>query len=90
MGNTLGALVFLAAGGWLGYKVLTGQASQFLAAMHSSNPSSQQPATPGTGGAGNVSPIELASAAITPNVFGNAFGHASSTNAPGSDPVMVA
>ena len=31
--NTLGAIVFLAAGTWLGWTVLSGRAQQFLAAM---------------------------------------------------------
>jgi hypothetical protein len=61
-GNTLGAIVFLAAGTWLGWKVVSGQAQAFLAAMASGK---------GGGGPGAFTPAvvqhgQLAGVNLTP------------------------
>jgi hypothetical protein len=46
-GNTLGAIVFLAAGTWLGWKVVSGQAQNFLDAMASGKSSGGGKGVPG-------------------------------------------
>jgi hypothetical protein len=87
-GNTLGAIVFLAAGTWLGWKVVSGQAANFLAAMASGKGGSS--GKDGSGGPGTPAPAtvqhgSLAGVPFTapdpyvlpntpPTVFGDVFG----------------
>jgi hypothetical protein len=88
-GNTLGAIVFLAAGTWLGWKVVSGQAGNFLAAMASgkggSSTGKDGSGSPGTPAPATVQHGPLAGAPFTtpdpyvlpskpPSVFGDVFG----------------
>jgi hypothetical protein len=86
-GNTLGAIVFLAAGTWLGWKVVSGQAQNFLAAM-ASGKSNAGGGGPGASGPPPVvhggplagvnttpgAPDPYVLPSTPPTVFGDAFG----------------
>jgi len=90
MGNTLGALVFLGFGAWLGWQVYRGRAQNLLGAI-------AQPTSSGTGGGGggggagapspstvhggplqgvpfSQAPPNPIDAVPIPNVFGDIFG----------------
>lgn len=97
MGNTLGAIVFLAAGAWLGWKVVDGEAQAFLAAMargkggNGGNPGQPSPQPVVGGGLPAVTqglaptqtpPDPYALPKTVPNVFGDVFGQSGPINAP--------
>jgi hypothetical protein len=94
MGNTLGAMVFLAAATYLGWTIVRGRAQSFLSAAsggagatgtdaQASTSSASTPA-PVVGGpvAGAGFPFTDLPAAPAPTVFGNAFGQNGSLNSP--------
>ena len=83
MGNTLGAIVFLAAATYLGWTVVRGRAQSFLAAVSGGGsgavpPGSPPPKTPGTpqggpvAGGGFTFGDQLPS--LSPTVAGDIFG----------------
>lgn len=94
MSNTLGAIVFLAAGTWLGWTVLSGKAQQFLAAMgHGTSAggsggggSAGTPPSPSVPQGGPIAGAGFNLGGDTfpaiPNVFGDVFGQNGSLNAP--------
>jgi hypothetical protein len=95
-GNTLGAIVFLAAGTWLGWTVVSGRAQNFLAAMAGgkSNGSGGPPGAakpPATVHGGHLAGVNLdpADPSYTPpdpyaipKTVPNVFGDAFGQNAP--------
>lgn len=97
MGNTLGAIVFLAAGTWLGWTVISGKAQNFLSAMGSRSGNSGAGGKSGTlppaptspplggyagGGFNFGDQLDPLSTPI-PNVFQDVFGQNGSLNGPG-------
>lgn len=93
MSNTLGAMVFLGAGIWLGWQVLNGKAQRFLAAMSGAQPpsggvGSLGTPTPSTAQGGALQGVNLGApsspflpGAPVPNVFGGAFHENGASNA---------
>jgi hypothetical protein len=90
-GNTLGAIVFLAAGTWLGWKVVQGKAQNFLAAVAGGGTNGgaghTPPAPPSTphGPLAGVAPQSSPSSPFTapaPTVFGDVFGQNGSLYGP--------
>jgi hypothetical protein len=90
-GNTLGAIVFLAAGTWLGWQVFRGRAVGFLSAM-----AGEKGGSGGTGASNSAPPQTVHDGALAgvnpaapqsefppaPNVFGDVFGQSGPLSAP--------
>jgi hypothetical protein len=94
-GNTLGAIVFLAAGTWLGWKVWQGRATGFLSAMAGGSSGgngktgASPPVPPIHGPLAGVDPYVAPDPYVLPSkpptVFGGAFGQNGSLNDPQSE-----
>jgi hypothetical protein len=100
-GNTLGAIVFLAAGTWLGWKVVSGQAQNFLDAMAigksgggktvpGASTGSSPPAVVHNGPLAGVDPSTASTDPYVlpntvPNVFSDVFGQNGSVYGPNHD-----
>jgi hypothetical protein len=88
-GNTLGAIVFLAAGTWLGWQVVRGRAEGFLAAVAGGGTGADTGKGSGTNTAsapitGKLPGVDLSlpDLSVPPTVYGNAFDQNGSLNAP--------
>jgi hypothetical protein len=92
-GNTLGAIVFLAAGTWLGWKVWQGRATGFLSAMAgggnggSGKTGASPPASTIHGPLAGVVPSApptdpLSNPPPAPTVFGDVFGQTGPLSGP--------
>lgn len=68
MGNTLGAIVFLAAGTFLGWLIVKGRAQSFLAALAGGDQQQQQP-PPASNAPQPLYPVSVPNA-VTNAVFG--------------------
>jgi hypothetical protein len=97
-GNTLGAIVFLAAGTWLGWKVVQGRAQNFLAAMAGGGSGSGSGSDSSTGANSSAPPASIHGplAGVTPGappssfppaptVFSDVFGQNGGLSGPNYD-----